>query len=589
MRNLEFSCATTVEPPARSGALLSVSSKCQCVLITNFTGAPPSPLSDSWSLGHAGATNVSTTTMPSGPWSTTTLPPGPASRVRFSPSGCACIGMAPIRARNAATGSCGRAVGCGVARPVAARASSRGKSPSTSAPAPIAAIIRNHSRRVLLVTVGLTVHLPSRVSVQYDPGGVEGKARSEDSPGFLSHPGATLRAMTTKAARLSKSRFTSGLQCHKKLWWEVHEPDALELQPDKVLQDLFDQGRQVGEAARARYPGGVLIDLPHHAGAARVAATGGAFLPQVPDEIARQRDMLAGPLPDVPVGLHCFEPWECPFMGRCWPETPDHIRHLAGVGPKKTAAYLTRGITSIGDLPAREKLNFTQRRQLKAMAEKRIIVEPTLAAELAPFGGAVLGFLDFETIARAIPVWPGMAPWQQAAAQFSYHERQLDGTYTHAAFLAEGPDDARPKLAAATVRATANAERVVMYTPFEKTRIRELQRAVPELSAELAALEAKLIDLHPVVKNCVYHPDFRGSFSLKYILTPLVPELTYSDLVIVDGRVASVEIARLLFVADKIPRQERDRVRQDLLDYCERDTWAMVRLVERLRELSERH
>jgi predicted RecB family nuclease len=138
------------------------------------------------------------------------------------------------------------------------------------------------------------------------------------------------------------------------------------------------------------------------------------------------------------------------------------------------------------------------------------------------------------------------------------------------------------------VRATANAERVVMYTPFEKTRIRELQGAVPELATELAALEAKLIDLYPVVKNCVYHPDFRGSFSLKYILTPLVPELTYDDLMIVDGRVASVEIARLLFVADKIPRQERDRVRQELLDYCERDTWAMVKLVERLRQLAMR-
>ena len=79
--------------------------------------------------------------------------------------------------------------------------------------------------------------------------------------------------MASSSPRLSKSRFTSGLQCHKKLWWEVHEPDATELQPDKVLQDLFDQGRQVGEAARARYPGGVLIDLPHHAGAERVAAT----------------------------------------------------------------------------------------------------------------------------------------------------------------------------------------------------------------------------------------------------------------------------------------------------------------------------
>jgi len=46
---------------------------------------------------------------------------------------------------------------------------------------------------------------------------------------------------------LSKSRFVTGCQCHKLLWWTVHEPDAVELQPDKVLQDLFDQGRQVGE------------------------------------------------------------------------------------------------------------------------------------------------------------------------------------------------------------------------------------------------------------------------------------------------------------------------------------------------------
>ena len=51
--------------------------------------------------------------------------------------------------------------------------------------------------------------------------------------------------------RLSKSRFTSGLQCHKKLWWEVHEPGAVELQPNKVLQDLFDQGR-LGHDTRSK-------------------------------------------------------------------------------------------------------------------------------------------------------------------------------------------------------------------------------------------------------------------------------------------------------------------------------------------------
>jgi hypothetical protein len=480
---------------------------------------------------------------------------------------------------------------------------------------------------------------------------------------------------------LSKSRFVTGWQCHKLLWWRVHEPDAMELQPDKVLQDLFDQGRLVGEVARERFPGGVLIDLPHYQREERVAATREAldagapaifeatfiasdtfvavdvlerlddgfrlievkssthqkdehlpdlavqvfvvgqcglnvhecqvmhlntehrnpdtndlfamtdvtaevatYLPQVPDEVAKQLEMLRGPIPDIPLGLHCYEPRECPFFARCWPDHKDHISKLAGYGPKRTCAAVQRGITRIGELPPNTKFNHTQQRQLKAMAQDRLIVEPTLPEKLRPFD-CRLGFLDFETIMRAIPVWPGMKPWQQAAAQFSYHEQQPDGTYSHAEHLAEGPKDARPPLAQAMVRATANAERVVMYTSFEKTRIRELQKAVPDLAPELVELEHKLLDLHPVLRDTVYHPDFQGSFSLKYVLTPLVPDLTYDDLVIVDGRVASVEIARLLFVADKIPRDERDRVRQDLLAYCKQDTWAMVRLLERLREL----
>jgi hypothetical protein len=211
-------------------------------------------------------------------------------------------------------------------------------------------------------------------------------------------------------------------------------------------------------------------------------------------------------------------------------------------------------------------------------------VEPGLADALVPFSGR-LGFLDFETIARAIPEWPGLAPWGQAAAQFSYHEARPDGSHSHVGWLAEGPEDARPRLAQAMIDATRGADRIVMYSSFEKTQIRALQKAVPDLERELLELEGKLIDLLPVVRNHVYHPDFRGSFSIKYVLEPLVPELSYNDLVIVDGLVASVEIARLLFVAGRIPEAERERVRQDLLDYCERDTWATVKLLEALRGL----
>jgi predicted RecB family nuclease len=73
--------------------------------------------------------------------------------------------------------------------------------------------------------------------------------------------------------RLTKSRYLSGLQCERRLWWEHHEPDAPELVPDAALQAKFDQGRRIGALARERFPGGVLIDVPHTDPEGRVRAT----------------------------------------------------------------------------------------------------------------------------------------------------------------------------------------------------------------------------------------------------------------------------------------------------------------------------
>src|SRR6266481_6076335 len=85
--------------------------ECQWVSMTHFTGALPRPSRASLSLGHAGATKVSTTNLPSGPLSTTTLPPGPENIVTSSPSLCvlrgAALNLARILAsRSAAEGGC---------------------------------------------------------------------------------------------------------------------------------------------------------------------------------------------------------------------------------------------------------------------------------------------------------------------------------------------------------------------------------------------------------------------------------------------------------------------------------------------------
>jgi predicted RecB family nuclease len=317
-----------------------------------------------------------------------------------------------------------------------------------------------------------------------------------------------------------------------------------------------------------------------------------AFLPQVPRLIQDFQRALSGSLPEMDIGLHCDEPWACPFQDRCWPDDPWHISMLYQNGPKKTDAYLKTGVRSIRDLPPDKKLPEIARRQIKSLESGRMIVEPTLRAALrAALGDVRLGYLDFETINRAVPVWDGLGPWRAAVVQFSYHE-QLEardqgsgaGDYRHVAYLAEGPHDPQAELAERMLEATAGVERIVMYSPYERTQINQLAERVPAFASDLKALAARLVDLAPLVREHVYHPGFNGSFSIKDVLNPLVPDLTYQDLVIVDGQVASVEIARLLFVVHLV--EEREQLRRDLLAYCERDTWAMVRLVHRLKELA---
>jgi hypothetical protein len=58
--------------------------------------------------------------------------------------------------------------------------------------------------------------------------------------------------------RLSKSRYLSGLQCHKRLYLEIHAP-ALATKPDSAVQAILDMGTDVGELARRRFPGGRLV------------------------------------------------------------------------------------------------------------------------------------------------------------------------------------------------------------------------------------------------------------------------------------------------------------------------------------------
>jgi hypothetical protein len=59
--------------------------------------------------------------------------------------------------------------------------------------------------------------------------------------------------------RISKSKFVAGVQCLKRLYWEVHEPE-LAAEPGASGQAIMDQGQEVGRLAHQLFPGGVKVD-----------------------------------------------------------------------------------------------------------------------------------------------------------------------------------------------------------------------------------------------------------------------------------------------------------------------------------------
>jgi uncharacterized protein DUF2779 len=490
-------------------------------------------------------------------------------------------------------------------------------------------------------------------------------------------------AMPPGAIRLSKSRVLAGLQCHKRLWWTVHEPGAPELQPDEALQALFDDGTHVGRVARKHVPDGLLIDLPYNAYAERIAATAAALqsgvpvvfeasfrasevfvsvdilerrpegacvievksttrvkeqhLPDVsvqahvlnqsgveatrleimhlnracaypdlgnlfvrtdvteraqpalemmPRVIQEQLAMLAGSIPEVAIGAHCSTPYECPFKGRCWPALPPHHVSTLYAAGRRARLLEEQGYATIHDLPDDIPLRAVQDRQRRAVRAGQLIVEPGLAAALRALE-APLAFLDFETVGLPIPVWNGCHPYDAVPVQFSCHVEDAGGRLTHHEWLAEGHGDPRPALAERLIRACDSARTIVVYyAAFERDCLKRMADALPALAGPLRSLADRLVDLLPVVRNHLYHPDFGGSFSLKNVLPAMVPELRYDTLAIGDGGTASLELERLLFQEAELTPEAKAQLRTDLLRYCHQDTWGLVKLAEQLRHLA---
>jgi hypothetical protein len=303
---------------------------------------------------------------------------------------------------------------------------------------------------------------------------------------------------------------------------------------------------------------------------------------QAPNSLASMKEiLLREEPPEVEIGRRCANPYECEFYRHCREGAPEHhIEHLPRATSGLLQALLDAGIRDIREIPEGfPGLSPAQRLVRECVVAGQPHVGPGLAAAL---GAAAhpLHFLDFETFNPALPIYPGTRPYQVIPFQWSLHVQDSRGNLSHYSFLHDGDGDPREAFVLSLLDAVGPRGTIVVYTGFEQRILRGLAETFRQYSEHLVGLCGRMLDLHAVISAHYYHPGFHGSYSMKAVLPAVVPELGYDDLEIQEGGHASVAFAQM--ISPETEESERRRLRQALLDYCRRDTEAMVRVIDAL-------
>ena len=200
-----------------------------------------------------------------------------------------------------------------------------------------------------------------------------------------------------------------------------------------------------------------------------------------------------------------------------------------------------------------------------------------------------LMFLDFETVQPVIPRYIGTRPYDQVPFLFSLHSIATEGApLKHTDFLAEVGTDPRRAVAERLVADIPSGACVTAYNRvFECTRLKELATQFPDLADRLLEIEDSIVDLMmPFQGKYYYLKAMRGSYSIKAVLPALFPNdpsLDYHNFDIIHN---GSEAMKAFPDMENMPKKEQEKVRRALREYCKLDTYAMVKVWEKLREVA---
>lgn len=279
---------------------------------------------------------------------------------------------------------------------------------------------------------------------------------------------------------------------------------------------------------------------------------------------------------------------DCRFIQAHFSELPEYtVFDLLFLKHEKRRELLSKDIVDIVAVPDHFPLSEKQRLQVQVAKNKRAEIDREAIAKRLDSWEYPLHFLDYETFAFAIPQFDGIRPFQQMVFQYSLHTIDAPGMAPRqTGFLSTGSGDPAREVAEHLRDAMEGdiGTVLVWYEAFEKGRNDEMAEMYPDLVGFFQEVNARTVDLMKVFSDNLYvHPDFKGRTSIKKVLPVLAPELDYGKLGIGEGMTATIKWYRAARWSG-LDDSERQKIFNDLLEYCELDTWAMVRIYYELQK-----
>ena len=313
---------------------------------------------------------------------------------------------------------------------------------------------------------------------------------------------------------------------------------------------------------------------------------------QVEGNVAAANDIIEDPIePLYGLSEGCNKPYPCAFWKYCSAHLPEpSIFDVYKIPFSKKIEYYNSGIITYEDIKKTKEIdNHIRSLQINhALSDLGTYVDKKGIKKFLDTLSFPLYFLDFETMQLAIPQFVGTVPYEQITFQYSLHYLESpEGELKHTEFLGVSGEDPRRALAEQLCRDIPMNVCTLAYNKgFECGRIKELAAAFPDLADHLLNIADNIKDLIiPFRAGHYYNRAMGGSFSIKSVLPAIYPDDPSLDYHNLEGVHNGGEAMALFPLIKDLPPEEQAIARHNLLKYCELDTFAMVKVWEKLKEV----